>query len=154
MMMYRRQPPQQCPTFPLRQGRSRRYDAVQFSVLVGDVPSHRWLSHVRDTVQEEWPYLSLLPQQRGIQPCKTVGGVNTVVPIVVRVPRRCDGPEGDPEVALGYEVSYNEFGVGSDKLTSSKARFDTGYAAGVADSRQRLISVTHGKAANAHHAQG
>ena len=72
-------------------------------------PSHaaaaRWVSEVRDCVQDKWPYLSLLPEQRGVQPCRAVGGVNTVVPLVVRVPKMSEGPVGNPEVALGYDVS-------------------------------------------------
>lgn len=65
----------------------------------------RWISEVRDSVQDKWPYLSLLPEQRGGQPCRAVGGVNTVVPLVVRVPKYSEGPDGNPEVALGYDVS-------------------------------------------------
>lgn len=34
-----------------------------------------------------------------------VGGVNTVVSLVVRVPSMFEGPDGTPEVALGYDVS-------------------------------------------------
>lgn len=56
-------------------------------------------------MQDKWPYLSLLPEQRTGEPSIAVGGVNTVVPIVVRVPRTpSEGPDGNPEVALGYEV--------------------------------------------------
>lgn len=69
------------------------------------LPPTRWVSEVRDSVQDKWPYLSLLPEQRGVQPCRAVGGVNTVVPLVVRVPTTSEGPDGNPEVALGYDVS-------------------------------------------------
>ncbi|CAB1099869.1 unnamed protein product [Ectocarpus sp. CCAP 1310/34] len=63
-----------------------------------------WVQEVRDNVQDKWPYLSLLPEQRTGEPSIAVGGVNTVVPIVVRVPRTSsEGPDGNPEVALGYE---------------------------------------------------
>lgn len=65
----------------------------------------RWVSEVRDSVQDKWPYLSLLPEQRGVQPCRAVGGVNTVVPLVIRVPKLSEGPDGNPEMALGYDVS-------------------------------------------------
>ncbi|CAM9905957.1 unnamed protein product [Pylaiella littoralis] len=62
-----------------------------------------WVKEVRDNVQEKWPYLSLLPEQRTGEPYIAVGGVNTVVPLVVRVPRTSEGPDGNPEVALGYD---------------------------------------------------
>ncbi|CAM9784331.1 unnamed protein product [Ectocarpus sp. 4 AP-2014] len=63
-----------------------------------------WVQEVRDNVQDKWPYLSLLPEQRTGEPSIAVGGVNTVVPIVVRVPRTSsEGPDGNPEVALGDE---------------------------------------------------
>ncbi|CAM9304223.1 unnamed protein product, partial [Hapterophycus canaliculatus] len=94
-----------------------------------------WVERVRDNVQDKWPYLSLLPEQRtttsttpptintasNFAPTSdsaatatastvahahahAVGGVNTVVPIVVRVPRTSsEGPDGNPEVALGYD---------------------------------------------------
>lgn len=62
------------------------------------------MEEVRDNVQDKWPYLSLLPEQRTGEPCIAVGGVNTVVPVVVRVPRTSEGPDGNPEVALGYDV--------------------------------------------------
>ncbi|CAM9182126.1 unnamed protein product, partial [Scytosiphon promiscuus] len=94
-----------------------------------------WVERVRDNVQDKWPYLSLLPEQRTMTPttpptsttvvngvstshgtataaapgaahahAHAVGGVNTVVPIVVRVPRTSsEGPDGNPEVALGYD---------------------------------------------------
>lgn len=65
------------------------------------------MEEVRGNVQEKWPYLSLLPEQRSSEPCIAVGGVNTVVPIVVRVPRASEGPDGNPEVALGYNVREN-----------------------------------------------
>lgn len=66
---------------------------------------------MRDSVQDKWPYLSLLPEQRGVQPFKPVGDVNTVVPLVVRVPRASEGPDGNPEVALGYDVSILGFNI-------------------------------------------
>lgn len=66
--------------------------------------SASWVEEVRDNVQDKWPYLSLLPEQRTGEPCSAVGGVNTVVPIVVRVPKKSEGPDGNPEVALGYDV--------------------------------------------------
>lgn len=68
------------------------------------VSAASWVEEVRDNVQDKWPYLSLLPEQRTGEPCSAVGGVNTVVPIVVRVPKKSEGPDGNPEVALGYDV--------------------------------------------------
>lgn len=81
----------------------------------------RWVSEVRDSVQDKWPYLSLLPEQRGVQPCRAVGGVNTVVPLVVRVPKHSEGPDGNPEVALGYDVS-GVTSVSVSPLTNRNAR--------------------------------
>lgn len=80
----------------------------------------RWVSEVRDSVQDKWPYLSLLPEQRSGQPSRAVGGVNTVVPLVVRVPKYSEGPDGNPEVALGYDVS----GVTSILVNPSNNRKD------------------------------
>lgn len=60
---------------------------------------------MRDYVQDEWPYLSLVPEQRHSQSCKPLGGVNSIIPVVVRVPREVDGPDGNPEEALAYDVS-------------------------------------------------
>lgn len=74
-----------------------------------------WVEEVRDNVQDKWPYLSLLPEQRTGEPCIAVGGVNTVVPIVVRVPQTSEGPDGNPEVALGYDVR--------DRLNNTMAMF-------------------------------
>lgn len=64
-----------------------------------------WVKKVRNNVQDKWPYLSLLPERRTGEPFIAIGGVNTVVPIVIRVPPTSEGPDGNPEVALGYEVS-------------------------------------------------
>lgn len=58
-----------------------------------------------DGVRSRWPYLSLLPDQGGVPPCRAVGGVNTIIALVVRVPLESEGPDGNPEAALSYEVS-------------------------------------------------
>lgn len=59
---------------------------------------------MRDTVQSKWPYLSLLPDQGGVPPCRVLGGANTVVGLVVHVPASSAGPDGNPEGALGFDV--------------------------------------------------
>lgn len=69
-------------------------------------------------MQDKWPYLSLLPEQRGLKSCKVVGGVNTVVPIIIRVPHRFEGPDGNPEVALGYDVSEPVTGLTNGREAS------------------------------------
>lgn len=65
----------------------------------------RWVTDVRDSVHTRWPYLSLLPDQGGVPPGRAMGGINTVVALMVRVPASSEGPDGNPEVALGYDVS-------------------------------------------------
>lgn len=73
-------------------------------------------------MQDKWPYLSLLPERRTGEPCIAIGGVNTVVPIVVRVPPTTEGPDGNPEVALGYDVSEHAMRIfGSYDLEDSQA---------------------------------
>ncbi|CAM9123630.1 unnamed protein product [Ascophyllum nodosum] len=65
----------------------------------------RWVAGVRDLVHHEWPYLSLLPEQRDPQSCRPFGGLNTIISFIVRVPSKLDvrGPDGNPEEALGVD---------------------------------------------------
>lgn len=64
----------------------------------------RWVADVRDHVQSRWPYLDLLPNQGGVPPCRVLGGINTIVALVVRVPLSDEGRDGNPEDALSYDV--------------------------------------------------
>lgn len=74
---------------------------------------------MRDYVQDEWPYLSLVPEQRYSQSSKPLGGVNSIIPIIVRVPREVDGSDGNPDEALAYDVSrYSNIDITFRNLTS------------------------------------
>lgn len=59
---------------------------------------------MRDDVRNRWPYLGLLPDQGGVPPCRVLGGINTIVALMVRVPLSYAGPDGNPEDALSYDV--------------------------------------------------
>lgn len=63
----------------------------------------RWVADVRDDVRNRWPYLGLLPDQGGVPPCRVLGGINTIVALMVRVPLSYAGPDGNPEDALSYD---------------------------------------------------
>jgi hypothetical protein len=59
-----------------------------------------WVEQVTELAQLSWPYLTVLPSQWSAGEEKQVGGVNTIVSVVIRTPGAAEGAHGNPEHAL------------------------------------------------------